>query len=190
MIDKLIHIREEQLKIFQNYLRLEIRISMQCLPKELNHIENTITSIQYRSPLQNSLTIQFQHEKYKIIKEAKRNCLNLFFHAYEIQYQHYENQYQQNFKEFESKTNIDNNGTILLESFLTYINYRINRLKQVIYHEKLPVFRRKLRRQRQHLKQNGKFYKQIQVSPHVILDLHQHPFTTAELKYLARGSIR
>ncbi|CAF4914618.1 unnamed protein product, partial [Rotaria socialis] len=187
MIDQLIYIRERQLEIFENYLRLETRISMQCLPKELNRIENIITSIRYRPRFRNFLSIQFQQQQYKLIQEAKRNCLSMFLHAYEIQYQHYENQYQQFFKEFQCKNNTCSNETSLLECFLIYINYRIDRLKQVLYYERIPIFRRKLRRQRQHLKRKGKFLKQIQVSPYVILDLQRHPFTTTELKYLSRG---
>ncbi|CAF3609543.1 unnamed protein product, partial [Rotaria socialis] len=187
MIDQLIYIRERQLEIFENYLRLETRISMQCLPKELNRIENIITSIRYRPRFRNFLSIQFQQQQYKLIQEAKRNCLNMFLHAYEIQYQHYENHKHVFLKEFQCKNNTCSNETSLLECFLIYINYRIDRLKQVLYYERIPIFRRKLRRQRQHLKRKGKFLKQIQVSPYVILDLQRHPFTTTELKYLSRG---
>ncbi|CAF4192638.1 unnamed protein product [Rotaria sp. Silwood2] len=186
MIDQLIYIREEQLKIFEHYLRLETRISFECLPNILHSIENMITSIRFQSRLDNFLTIQYQQQRYKLIQEAKRNCLNIFFQAYEIQYQHYEKQYQELFKQFESN-NKTTSGSPLLECFLIYLNHRIHRLKQVIYYERIPLFRRKLRLRNQYWREKKKFCKQIQVSPRVILDVHRNPFTTTELKYLARG---
>lgn len=190
MMDQLISIRERQLQIFEDYLRFETRISMQCLPKVFKHIENSIQSIPYQSRFRNFLSIQYQQKRYKLIQEAKRNCLNIFLHAYEIQYQQHEHQYQQIFQEFESKNNTSSNEITLLECFLRYINCRIDRLKQIIYHERIPIFRKKLRQQRQKLKRKGKFLRQVQVSPHVIIDLRRHPFTSTELNYLSRGSMK
>ncbi|CAF3713387.1 unnamed protein product [Rotaria socialis] len=186
-IDQLIFIRERQLEIFENYLRLETRVSMECLPRQLNRIENIFRSIQYRTHLRDFLSIEYQQKRFKLIQETKRHFLNIYLHSYEIQYQQRENEYQQLFKEFVSKNNLSNNESILLEGFHRYMNYRIDRLKQIIYYEQIPIFQKKLRHQRQRLKRKRKFLKQVQVSPHVILDLRRHPFTTNELKYLSRG---
>ena len=108
--------------------------------------------------------------------------------SYEIEYQEYEHQYQQGLKRFELNNfsnNQENERISIIESFLTHMNHRQNRLTQKIYDEKLPVYRRKLLHIRKCLKSRGKA--QINISPTIILDLLHHPFTSTELAYLARG---
>ncbi|CAF3032008.1 unnamed protein product [Rotaria sp. Silwood2] len=128
-----------------------------------------------------------KQQQYKIIQEAKRTWLNINVDAHEKKYQEYEHQYQQDLKQFEfiSSTHIDTNDTTLFNCFLLYIGHRIHRLKQEIYYEKLPVYRRKFVRLRRRLKPTKKNL--VTIAPIIILDLIRHPFTVAELAYLSRG---
>lgn len=188
MMDQILTKREQQLQIFEDYLRLEIHISIQYLPKVFNQMQKSLLLKSYQFHFDNKLTIQYQQQQFKIIQEMKRYCLNMLFRGFELQYQQYEKQFQQYFQELQSKMILSSNGSILLESFIRYLNFRTDRLKQVIYYERIPAFRKQLRRQRQDLRKKSKFQQQqIQVSPQVILDIHRQPFTTRELNYLSRG---
>lgn len=162
---------------------------MQCLPKNFHQLEYFIAPNLYKPLIKNSYALEFQQKHYKIIQETKRTWLNIYLNAYEIQYQECEHQYEEDLKRFELNhlnNNVENQGISFMESFRSYMNYRINRLKQEIYHENLPVYRRKLLRLRRHFKINNK--SQVIIAPNIILDLIHHPFTTVELAFLARGS--
>lgn len=79
-----------------------------------------------------------------------------------------------------------NQSIPLLDAFHSYIKNRMDRLKQEIYHEKLPMYRRKLLNLNRRLKLKNK--SQVETSPTIILDLIRHRFTSRELAFLARGS--
>jgi len=170
-------------------LKLETQVSIKFLPKTFDHLENFIVSDDLYSPVvKDHLVIEFKQNQYKIIQEAKRTWLNIFVHAYEIQYQDYEHQYREELQQFQllCSNNIQRHGTTsLFHSFITFMNYRTNRMKQEIYYEKIPVYRRKLlchRRRRLRSKKEV-----VNVRPTIILDLIRHQFTTMELAYLSKG---
>lgn len=173
-------------------LKLEAQVSIEFLPKNFDHLENFIISDDLYSPVvKDHVIIEFTQNQYKIVQEAKRTWLNIFLDTYEIQYQDYEHQYREELKKFQliSSNNIQRNitttTTTLFYSFITYMNYRTNRMKQEIYYEKIPIYRRKLLCHRRRCLGSKK--ELVNVRPTIILDLMRHPFSTTELAYLSRG---
>jgi hypothetical protein len=64
------------------------------------------------------------------------------------------------------------------------MNNRIDRIKQEIHDEKIPFYQRKLLRNRRDLLSIKKI---VAVSPQVILDILDNPFTVTELNYILRS---
>ncbi|CAF4165881.1 unnamed protein product [Rotaria sordida] len=186
-IDQLVQLKQKQLKVFEEFLQLETRVSIQFLPEDFDNLEYFIAPDLYSPLIQDSKAIEFQQQRYKIIQEAKRIWLNIHVDVYEMKYKEYEHRYQQDLKRFEfnSSNNLQQNETSLFNCFLVYIDHRIYRLKQEIYYEKLPVYRRKLLHHRRHLKSTKK--KLVTIFPTIIVDFIHHPFIAAELAYLSRS---
>ncbi|CAF4050299.1 unnamed protein product [Rotaria sp. Silwood2] len=186
-IDQLVQLRETQLQVFEEFLQLETRVSIQFLPEDFDNLEYFITPNLYSPLIQDSMAIELKQQQYKIIQEAKRTWLNIYIDAHEMKYREYEHQYQQDLKQFEfiSSVHIDTTDITLFNCVLLYINHRVDRLKQEIYYEKLPIYRRKFVRLRQHLISTKKNL--VTVAPTLILDVICHPFTIAELAYLSRS---
>ena len=175
------------MQVFEEFLKLETRVSIQFLPENFDNLENFIASDLYSPVLQDPMAIELKQQQYKILQEAKRTWLNIYIDALEIKYQEYEHQYQKDLEvfKFNTSTNIHTNGITLFNAVLIYIDHRINRLKQEIYYEQVPIYRKKLIRLHQRLKSTTKAF--VNISPKIILDLNHHPFTATELTYLSRG---
>ena len=146
----MISLQQTQLQIFEEFLQLETRVSLEFLPENFDDIEYFIAPDLYSPIVKDQTGLEFKQKRYKIIQEAKRTWLNIFLDAYEIQYQDCEHQCLEELHQFQliSSNNTQRNGITLFDSFLTYINYRTSRIKQQIYYEKTPIFRRKLLRLR------------------------------------------
>lgn len=163
-MDRLNHLRQCQLDVFEDLLKLETQVSMEFLPKQFNDIETFIRPNFYSPILKNQLAIELKQKQYKTIQEAKRTWLNINVDIHEILYQDYEHQYQKEFLKFQS-ISFDNSSqsseTITpFNSFITCMNYRTNRIKQEIYSEKIPIYRRKLLHRRQHMIQRANYITQ------------------------------
>ncbi|CAF4037931.1 unnamed protein product [Rotaria sordida] len=186
-IDQLVQLKEKQLQVFEEFLQLETRVSIQFLPKDFDNLEYFIAPNLYSPLIQDSMALEFQQQRHKIIQEAKSIWLDIYIDAYEMKYKEYEYEYQQTLNLFElrSSNTIQQNGVTLFNAFLIYLNHRIDRLKKNIYYEKIPIYRRKLLRFRRHLRSKRKNL--VNVCPKIILDLLRHPLTGAELAYLSRG---
>ncbi|CAF1509075.1 unnamed protein product, partial [Rotaria sordida] len=149
-------------------------------------LENFIEHINYL-PLNNTQnSIEIKNKRYKLIQEAKRTWLNIFFNVYEYKLQKYEQQYENEFKELEIQLfniNITNDGVSILNKFKKYITYRTNRLKQDISN-KISSSRGILlqNRHRSSLAKN-----MIGVSPEPYLDLIDNPFNTLQWNQLSLG---
>ena len=139
--------------------------------------------------VKNRRAVEYKQKEYKTIQDAKRALLNIDIQSHEIKYQEYEHQYQKELHKLKiiSSNNIQNNPINLFDTFNIYMNHQTNRMKLEVYHEKIPIYRRKLLRtcrRRQQLKSKKNF---VNVAPKIILDLTRHPFTTREIAYLSRG---
>ncbi|CAF3300302.1 unnamed protein product, partial [Rotaria sp. Silwood2] len=133
------------------------------------------------------IAVEFKQKRYKIIQEATRTWLNMYVDAYESEIQEYEHQYQQALNEFELNhlNHVQHiNGITLFNSFINYINHRTNRIKQEIYYDKIPVYRRQLLRLHRRLDSSTKM---VPVSLKVIIVLIYYPCTATQLAYLSRG---
>ena len=159
-------------------------------------LENFIAPDLYRPLINDPTALEFQQQREKIIREAKRAWLYNYVHLYEIILQNYEQRYQRDLHQLQLNTssnvhtmNDDGTTSTLFHSFTAYMDHRINRIKREICAEKIPRYRAKLlrRQRRQELSlTNGR--KLVDVSPQVIIDLIYHPFNADELAYLSRGN--
>jgi hypothetical protein len=188
-------LRATQLGIFEELLQLEAHVSTEVLPKHFDRLEMFIVSDDLYSPVVNDhLAVEFRQQRCKIIQEVKRTWLNIFMNAYEIQYQDYEHQYREERGKLQVLCANDRqaDGTTAsasFDAFVAYVDHRTNRMKQEIYSEKIPVYRRKLlrlRRRRQCSQSDRQ--KKVTIRPTLILDLIRHPFTAVELAFLSRGN--
>ncbi|CAF3751880.1 unnamed protein product [Rotaria sp. Silwood1] len=187
-IDQLLALQEKQLEVFENFLKLETQVTVEVLPKNFEHLEYFIAPNLYSPMIRDSLALELKQQKYKIIQEAKRTWLTIYIHGYETKYEEYVHQYQETLKSFElqcSNHPSQSTETTRFQSFLLYINHWIHRLKQEIYYQTIPIYRRKLIRLRRQWRLNKK--KLVSISPRIIMDLIRHPFTRAELAFLSRG---
>ena len=184
------------MQVFEKFLQLETRISCQCLPHNFQTLENFIAPDLYTPVINDPIALEFQHQREKIIREAKRAWLYNYAHLYEIILQNYEQRYQRDLHQLQLNTssnahmtNDDETTTSLFQSFTTYMDHRVNRIKREIRAEKIPRYRTKLlrlQRRQQLFSTNGR--KLVDVSPQVIIDLICHPFNVDELAYLSRGN--
>ncbi|CAF5005094.1 unnamed protein product, partial [Rotaria magnacalcarata] len=134
-INQLLLIREKQGEIYEELLMLEMRILCKFLPQNFDQLQYFITPITY-SPLNNNQkAVQVKNKCYKIILEAKRSWLNIFFYACEIKMQAYDSQYQNTFLQLESQSIVTNNvnDSSISNQIKEYLIYRTNKLKQDIY---------------------------------------------------------
>ncbi|CAF1529826.1 unnamed protein product, partial [Adineta ricciae] len=102
VIERLENIRQVQMNVVEDLLKLETQVSMEYLPKIYNDLEHYIRSDFYSPIVKNQLAMELKQKQYKTIQEAKRLWLNIYIDMYEIQYQNYEQQYQQELKQFQS----------------------------------------------------------------------------------------
>ncbi|CAF1651510.1 unnamed protein product, partial [Adineta ricciae] len=155
-IERLKNVRQMQLNVFEDLLKLETQVSMEYLPTNFNRIDNFIRPNLYSPIVQDQLAVELKQKQFKNIQEAKRAWLNIYIDIYEVQYQEYDQHYQKEFNQFQviSLNNGQKHGVDLFNSFMTYINHRTDRIKQEIYSEKISIYRRKLvrRLRRRHKK--------------------------------------
>jgi hypothetical protein len=186
-LQRLIAIRQQEMKIWEELLMLEMRVLCKFLPLNLNQLENFIVPMSYSPIIKEQKAIQFNNKQYKIIQEGKRNWLNIFLNAHEIKLQEYEQQYHSAFLQLEKYLLLNNTTTIAGSSILNkikeYMTYQTNRLKQDTYN-KMSSFRVKLLQNRQ---RSLTTKDTIGVSPEPYLDLHSNPFSTCQWAQLSLG---
>lgn len=191
-MDRLLKLHETQLQCYEDLQKLETRVSINFLPRNFDKLECFIAFDHYFPLIKDNIAVEFKQKRYKIIQEAKRTCLNIHVKAYESKIQQFEDQYQRELYQFQfmnSNPSSMNNGTTattLYNSFINYINYRTNRMKQESFYERIPVYRKQLLRQ--YRRGLGSKKKMVSVYPNVIVDLIYHPFTATQLSYLSRGN--
>ena len=167
---------------------LETRILCQFLLSNFNDLEDLTAPPNLYSPMIiNSQVIQFNNRRSQIIKEAKRNWLNISFNVYEFQIQEFEEQHQSELKQLETQllncTTNDGNGIVVYNHLLKYLTYERTKLKNAI-HSQVLLFHRQLLQQRRHLSQTKHT---CGVSSEPYLDLISNPFTQTEWNYLSLG---
>jgi hypothetical protein len=189
MIDRLVNLQQIQLDFMEEFCKLQTRVVMEFLPENFDELEYFIAPDLYIPFVKDDISVEFKQKRYKMIQEAKRLWLNMYIiDAYELILLAYKQHYQQILKQFEIN-NLNHphmNGITLVDAFITYMDHRINRMKQEIYYEKILDYRRQLTRLR---RRSTSTKQMVKVSPQVILDLIHHPFTAIQLSYLSRGKM-
>ena len=164
-----------------------MRILCNFLPHHFDHLQKYLTSVTHSTICDEQTTIQLNNETYKIIKEAKRQWLQVSLSMYEIKLQDYDEQYRKILIHLKSLLLSD--ATIhfasVFNSINRYMTYRTNRFKQDIL-KKISAYREKLIQHRQH---SSSTKSMIGVSPEPYLDLNFNPFNTLEWHHLSLGKI-
>ena len=180
-------IQQQQANIWKEFLILETRILCKFLPSNFNDLEHLIAPPNLYSPMIiNSQVIQFNNRRSQIIKEAKRNWLNISFNVYEFKIQEFEEQCQSELKQLETQLlngTINDNGTVVHTHLQEYLTYERAKLKNSI-HSQVSLFRIKLLQQRRHSSQTKHT---VGVSSEPYLDLISNPFTKTEWNHLSLG---
>lgn len=181
-------VRGQQADIWKDQLLLEMRVLCKFLPEQCHQIERFIAPVNYMPLNTDQKAIQFRHQRYNMIQQAKRSWLKNLLHAFEIKLQECEEQYQIEFRQLESS--LSNHGTSNCSSSLQSINdYLIaetTQLQQTIL-DKMTSSRRLLLQNRQRSSSSSSSKDLIGVSPEPYLDLLSSPFTQVEWNYLSMG---
>ena len=133
-----------------------------------------------------------KNKRYKAIQESKRAWLNVFLNAYEHRIQRYDQQFQHEFRQLESKiskstptTTVTQDPTTLIKKIEDYMKDHTTKLKEKIYRE-MSTVRQKLLQDRQHASSSKNT---IGVSPEPYLDLISNPFDKHQWEHLCLGKI-
>ena len=187
---RLLTIRQQQANIWKELVILKTRILCKFLPTDLDNLEHFIAPHPpdiYSPMISDSKAIQFNHQRSHIIKEAKRNWLNICLNVYEFKMQEFEEQYQSEFKQFKTQllngTTNDDDGAVVCNHLKEYLTYETTKLKKDILRQ-VSLFHTKLRQQYRHSSQTKHT---IGVSSEPYLDLISNPFTKTEWNYLSLG---
>ncbi|CAF1513675.1 unnamed protein product [Adineta ricciae] len=183
-------IRQQELKIWEEILMFEIRISCKFLPLNFYQMETFIVPLSYIPVIKEQKVIEFNNKQYKIIQEGKRNWLDIFLHTYEIKLQQYEQQYENIFQQFQGPQQLStgqittmDDSSDLMNKTQEYINNQTNKLKEDIS-QKMAFFRRKLLTYRQ---SSSTSKDTVGVSPESYLALYENPFNTCQWNQLSLG---
>lgn len=177
-------IRQQQSIVWQELLILEIRIRDHFLPVIFDHMEKILTLINY-TPTKNELMwIEVKNKRYRMIQDAKRSCLNLLIHKYELEIQRYDEQYQQEYRRLVFHL-INNHhfSETLIQQIQIYLQDQTKQMKGMLFRQSLTI-RTKLHRDR---RRNTSSTTMIGVSPEPYLALVENPFSRREWKYLSLG---
>ncbi|CAF3367311.1 unnamed protein product [Rotaria socialis] len=165
---KLITIREQQVKIWEQLLMLRMRILDKFLPQHFDDLEHFIAPNIYSPVI------------------TKRSWLNVILHAYEIKIQEYDRQYQYELIQLKSQLlkSMTLNGESMFHHLNEYANSRTKKLKMDIHH-RVSSYRKILLQNRQRSLSSTKNI--IGVCPEPYLDLMSNPFNTNEWNHLSLG---
>jgi hypothetical protein len=193
MIQRLITIRKEQMKIFEDMTMFEQQILCHKVPN------NLFNSIQVDHIDQKEQCVANKRQQHKIIQDLKRRMLNVKLEKYEIQIQNYETQYEEELIALKSKT-FDTNSSYqmchfneLIHLIQTYVYHYTNilirqtRYKESCLHVKLIRHHRRFcRRRHQSSTTAAAATKMIDVYPQTIVDVPKVSLNPIQLEYLSR----
>ncbi|CAF2989662.1 unnamed protein product, partial [Rotaria sp. Silwood2] len=162
-VNELINIQQIQKQLLEEFIMLEQRVFCKLLPNNFDSLDHLIESHLNKPLIHDISSIEFKNQSDRIIQQVKRTWLNIYYKAYEMKIQEYEEQYIENLHmfqlRFESKNNVDK--IFRLNSIKTYLNNRKQRMIEEIYIN-MSDYRKKLLNYRKRL---TKTKKSIDVSP-------------------------
>ncbi|CAF4334142.1 unnamed protein product, partial [Rotaria sordida] len=100
-INRLIHLQEKQVQFYESLLKLEVRVSIDFLPRSFDELEGFITFGDYFPVVKHTQAIEFKQNYYKIIQKAKRTWLMTYIDAYESEIKIFKHQYENELHQFQ-----------------------------------------------------------------------------------------
>ena len=174
-------IRKEQIKAWEDMLKLEMQVLCKFLPIEFHQLQQFLTPISYAPVQKGAAAIEFKNRHYKSIQEIKRVCLDMVLHIHEVQLQAYERQFQDHYQRLDvSFTATD---ASMINKLGEYVTIQTNRWKQEV-HDRVSTFRILLLQNRQ---RSSIGMTTIGVSPEPYFDLDLDPFNKHEWTQLSLG---
>jgi len=185
IINRIISLRQSQLKVLEELWILERRILIGILPPIYDKIDqdlgptNTLSTVYHGRSAQ-----EITNEYKKMVKASKRNMLQNEIRHHETVIENYDHKLQYEllmFKRHFPDTEGSNNP--LIESMKAYIR---DRTEQALRNMSTDMTKIRIRLTRR-LRSSSTAKNAIKVSPEVIIDAPDVPLNYAELNYLARG---
>ena len=178
-------LRQAQLEVFQDLLRLEQHVLCQFLPKKYNQIDyHTATVNLSTARVTGATSVSLTNDAKKMAKKEIRTMLQDEIKRYETRIQEYENQCQQGLRELEQYyLHQTRNGIPLIDIIRNYFNCRQEKTVQNFINT-LTAYRMKLlRRRRRYMAKRQR----ITPSPEILIDAPGVSFKSDQITYLSRG---
>ncbi|CAF4563699.1 unnamed protein product, partial [Rotaria magnacalcarata] len=185
-INRLIHLRETELKIRKELLLLEQRILSKLLPVSFDQLDSLIASDFYTPALEDQYLLNYKLKRSKILQETKRTWLDILMESYDVKMKECNRQYREELTQLEldisKQQQHHHDASVLCRTVQAYIKHRTIQIKKDTFQE-MASFQGKLTRRRQRSK---KAKQTIGVSPEVILNVNDHSLAMIGHEYLSR----
>lgn len=185
IINRIISLRQSQLKTLEELWILERRILIGILPPAYDQIDEELAPSHSLSVVYHGKNRQELHNEYKkMVKAKKRTMLQDEMRNLETVIENYDHQLQYELFLFQRRfPERETNDNSLLQSMKTYIE---NRTTEALCRMGTQMTQIRIRLTRR-LRRSTKAQNAIKVFPEVILDAPDVPLNDAELNYLGRG---
>ncbi|CAF3514137.1 unnamed protein product [Rotaria socialis] len=90
-INRIIHLRETELKIRKELLLLEQRILSKLLPATFDQLDTLVAYDFYTPALEHQYSLSYKIKRSKILRETKRTWLNILMESYDVKMKEYGN---------------------------------------------------------------------------------------------------
>ncbi|CAF3592697.1 unnamed protein product [Rotaria socialis] len=94
-INRIIHLRETELKIRKELLLLEQRILSKLLPATFDQLDTLVAYDFYTPTLEHQYSLSYKIKRSKILRETKRTWLNILMESYDVKMKECNRQYQE-----------------------------------------------------------------------------------------------
>ena len=171
-------LRQTQLEVFQDLLRLEQHVLCKVLPKQCNQIDyHMATANLTTAPVTGATLVPLTNEAKRMVQSD--------IERYETRIQGLEDQCQQGLRELEHQCmDQTRNGIPLIDIIRNYLNCRQEETLQNSI-STLPAHRMQLLRRRRHYVTKKQI---ITPSPEILIDAPGVSFKRDQITYLSRGN--
>ncbi|CAM4836039.1 unnamed protein product [Rotaria magnacalcarata] len=186
-INRIIYLRETELKIRKELLLLEQRILSKLLPATFDQLDTLAASDFYTPALEHQYSLSYKLKRSKILRETKRSWFDILMQSYDVKMKECNRQYQEELTQLEldisNHQQHHHDASVLCRPVQAYIKHRTIQIKKDTF-QQMDSFDGKLSRRRQRSK---KTKQTIGVSPEVILNVNDHTLTVIGHEYLSRN---
>ncbi|CAF4308933.1 unnamed protein product, partial [Rotaria magnacalcarata] len=186
-INRIIHLRETELKIQKELLLLEQRILSKLLPATFDQLNTLAASDFYTPALEHQYSLSYKLKRSKILRETKRTWFDILMQSYDVKIKECNRKYQEELTQLEldisNHQQHHHDASVLCRPVQAYIKHRTIQIKKDTF-QQMDSFDGKLSRRRQRSK---KTKQTIGVSPEVILNVNDHTLAVIGHEYLSRN---